>query len=159
MYKLVAIAGPLRGREYSLNEGSNPMSRNEDCDIIIENQGISKKHFTITVTGEFAYLKDLESSNGTFLNGKLFKSGTVKTGDRIALPDNILQVVYVEERKIIIRKKITDNDSGQSEDDIFKGGTVPTALPEKLIYMFKYRVMNFLHGINEEYEWKILLGS
>ena len=40
----------------------------------------------------------------------------------------------------------------------FKGGTVPNALPEKLIYMFKYRVMNFLHGINEEYEWKILLG-
>lgn len=158
MYKLVAIAGPLRGKEFELNEGSNLLGRNDDCDIVIENQGVSKKHINITVTGEFAYLKDLESSNGTFLNGKLFKSGTVKTGDRIALPDNILQVVHVEERKIIIKKKLTDSETGQTEDDIFKGGEVPNALPEKLLHLFKYRLMNFIHGINEEYEWRILLG-
>ena len=79
MYKLVAIAGPLRGREYSLNEGSNLIERvMRDCDIIIENQGYFKEALYNNCDGNFAYLKDLESSNGTFLNGKLFKSGTVK---------------------------------------------------------------------------------
>ena len=49
----------------------------------------------MTVTDDSAFLKDLDSSNGTFLNGKLIKTA-VKNGDKIALPDLILQVVYVE---------------------------------------------------------------
>jgi len=44
MYKLVSIAGPLRGKEFELNEGSNLLGRNDDCDIVVENQGVSKKH-------------------------------------------------------------------------------------------------------------------
>ena len=106
MYKLVAVAGLLRGKEFSLNEGSNLLGRDPECDVNLEIKGVSKNHLTITVTGDVAYLKDLGSSNGTFLNGSLFKSGTINTGDKIALPDIILQVVFVEEKKIIIKKKL-----------------------------------------------------
>ena len=158
MYKLVVIAGPLRGKEFKLDEGSNLIGRDPECDVGVDIKGISKKHLTITVTGEFAYLKDLGSSNGTFLNGVLFKNGTIKSGDKIALPDAIFQVVHVQEKKIIIKKKLSGDDNEQNEEDLFKGGQMPTSLPEKVMHIFKYKVMNFIHGINEEYEWRILFG-
>ena len=40
-----------------------------------------------------------------FLNGKLIKNGTIKNGDKIALPDLILQVVFVTEKKNNCEKK------------------------------------------------------
>ena len=72
--------------------------------LIFPVDGVSKQHFSISVKGDTAYLKDLDSSNGTYLNGKLIKNATIENGDKIAIPDLVLQVVYVEEKKIIIKK-------------------------------------------------------
>ncbi len=101
MFKLVAVAGKLRGREFVLSEGENTVGRDSSCSVVISVDGISKKHFSMTVTGDTAYAEDLGSSNGTFLNGKIIKKATVKAGDKIALPDLILQVVYVKEKKAL----------------------------------------------------------
>ena len=157
MYKLVAVAGKLRGKEYPLEEGENILGRDSGCDIPLTVQGVSKRHMSITVTGDTCYLKDLGSSNGTFLNGKVITRATVKNGDKIALPDTILQVVFVEEKKNIIKKKKTDDDEDEEEDYI-TGGTPPQVLPQKIVWMFKYKLMPFLHGINQEYEYAQLLG-
>ncbi len=156
MYKLVAIGGKLRGQEYILENGDNTLGRDSECTICLPIDGISKKHLTITVTNDVAYIQDLGSSNGTFVNGKMIKRATVKDKDKIALPDVILQVVNVEEKKIIIKKNSKNED--EESEDFARGGTPPKSLPRKLLYLFKYRFMNFLYGINEEYEWRILLG-
>lgn len=156
MYKLVAIGGKLRGQEFVLEEGDNTLGRDADCTICLTIDGISKKHLNITVTNDVAYIQDLGSSNGTFVNGKMIKRATVRDKDKIALPDVILQVVHVEEKKVVIKKVVKTEDD--DVEDFAKGGSVPKSLPRKLLYIFKYRLMNFLYGINEEYEWRILLG-
>ncbi len=157
MYKLVAIGGKLRGDEFVLEEGENTLGRDASCSIHVPVTGISKKHLSITVTKDVAYIQDLGSSNGTFVNGKMIKRATVKDKDKIALPDVILQVVHVEEKKIVIKKKIK-NEEEDLDQDFLTGGEAPKPLPRKLLHIFKYKVMNFLYGINEEYEWRILLG-
>ena len=156
MYKLVVIAGKLRGKEFELQEGENILGRDSECDIPLSIDGVSSRHVSITVTGDTCYATDLKSVNGTFLNGKLLKRGTVKNGDKLALPDTIFQVVFVRENKIIIKKKSVEET--HDEDDYIKGGRPPKFLPQKLLWFFRYKIMPFLHGINEEYEWKILLG-
>ena len=105
MFKLVAVAGKLRGQEFTLKNGENVLGRSEEHELVLPVDGISKNHFSVTVTDDSAFLKDLDSSNGTFLNGKLVKNGTIKNGDKIALPDLILQVVYVTEKKSSRKKK------------------------------------------------------
>ena len=85
MFKLVVIAGKLRGKEFELNEGENVIGRDSECEIHLPIPGISKNHFSFTVTGDHAYVKDLGSSNGTFVNGKMVKNATVKNGDKIAM--------------------------------------------------------------------------
>jgi hypothetical protein len=154
MYKIAVVAGNLRGEEFELNSGENVIGRSEECEIHLDVQGVSKKHCSITVTDDVAYLKDLDSSNGTFVNGKLIRSMTVKDKDKITLPDLILQLVYVKEKKIIIKRTISDDE----DDDFMKGGDVPPDLPGKIKHYFKYKIMPMIYGINEEYEWRVLMG-
>ncbi|OFZ22948.1 MAG: hypothetical protein A2202_01570 [Bdellovibrionales bacterium RIFOXYA1_FULL_36_14] len=154
MFKLVVIGGKLRGREFILNDGDNVLGRGSECDVYFPVEGISKRHLSITITNDTAYLKDLESANGTFLNGAFVKNATLKNGDKISLPDSIIQVVLVKEKKIIIHKKITQND----DDFLKQTEPVPTNLPLKIIYYFKLKIMPLFYNINREYEWKILLA-
>lgn len=156
MYKLVVVAGKLRGTEFELSEGENILGRGEECNVLFPVEGVSKKHLSITVTGEVAYVKDLGSANGTFINGKIIKRVTVKNGDKIALPDSIIQIVFVKEKKKIIKKKVKNDDD--ELPDFLTGGEMPENIAGKIIWLFKYRFMNILHGINNEYEWRILLG-
>ncbi len=159
MYKLVAVGGKLRGQEFVLQDGENTLGRSDDCDITLGVNGVSKKHMSITVTDDVAYVQDMGSSNGTFLNGKIIKRATAKNGDKIALPDLILQVVYVKEKKVIVKRKATDDEEEEEDiDAIFTGGAPPNNIVGKILHFFKYKIMNVIHGINEEYEWKYLLG-
>ncbi len=158
MYKIVAVAGKIRGKEFILKEGENIFGRDAACDHQVAVDGVSKKHFSMTVTGDTAYLKDLGSSNGTFLNGKITKQATVKGGDKLALPDIIFQVVFVQEKKVIIKKTISKIEEGAEAEDLNIIPPPPPRIHEKFIWLFKYKLMPILHGINEEYEWRIMLG-
>lgn len=159
MYKLVVVGGKLRGQEYLLKSGDNALGRESSCDIHFPVEGVSKKHLTITVTGDVLYIQDMGSSNGTFLNGKMIKRSTINSGDKIGLPSAILQLVYVKEKKIVIKKKISNQqEREESIDDLLSGGKPPENLVGKIFWLFKYKVMPAVHGINQEYEWKVLLA-
>ena len=155
MFKLVAIAGKLRGEEFILNEGDNTCGREEDSQACFPVDGVSKQHFSISVKGDTAYLKDLDSSNGTYLNGKLIKNATIENGDKIAIPDLILQVVYVEEKKIII-KKAAEGKEEEIVDDFSKPPPKPKNLGPALLWTFKYKLIIHLNGLNREYQWRVM---
>jgi PAS domain-containing protein len=154
MYKLVVVAGKLRGEEFVLEEGENIIGRDDSCDISLAIDGVSKNHMSITVTGDTCYIDDLKSSNGTFLNGKSIKRATAKNGDKVALPDAILQVVFVEEKKVVVHKVVDDEE----EIGFMDPGTPPSSIVAKIFWAFKFKIMPILHGINEEYEWQHLLA-
>lgn len=158
MYKLVVVAGKKRGEEFVLKNGDNVLGRSDEVDIPFQVQGVSKNHMCITVTDDAAYIKDLGSSNGTFLNGKVITRATAKHGDKIALPDAILQVVYVKEKKRIIKKKIERDSAEDVEEEFLTGGEPPSDHIGRIIHLFKYRLMNLFYGINQEYEWRVLFG-
>lgn len=160
MFKLVAVGGKLRGKELVLNEGENTIGRAQDCDHPLIVEGISKKHLRVTVNGETAYAEDLGSSNGTLVNGKIIKKITLKDGDKIALPNVILQVVYVLEKKVVIKKKVVrgGDDDDDSYDELKQVEPMPDNLAAKAIWVFKYKLMPVVYGFNERYEWAALVG-
>lgn len=158
MFKLVAVAGPLRGQEFLLkNDQENIVGKDGENDVVINLTGVSEKHFSIRVTGDKAYLKDLGSSNGTILNGKVVLAGTIENKDKIVLPDCILQLVYMKENIKIVRKKMEAGED-QEEDSYLKPPPMPKPIPQKIIHLFRYKLMPIIHGMNLEYEWKIMMA-
>jgi pSer/pThr/pTyr-binding forkhead associated (FHA) protein len=157
----VVVAGKLRGKEFALKEGENIVGRDASVDVPIVVDGVSKKHFSINVTGDVAYIQDLGSSNGTFINGKIVKKGTVKAGDKVAIPDTIFHLVHLLEKKVVVKKKVSaPNSEGSSTEDngLEAPQKMPSNIPGKILYLFRYKIMPIVYGINLEYEWRILLG-
>jgi hypothetical protein len=156
VFKLVAVGGKLRGKEYILEEGENSLGRGHDCTHSLSVNGVSKQHMQITVNKETCFVEDMGSSNGTFVNGKLVKKATIKNGDKIAVPNVIFQVVLVKEKKVIIKKKVTKvNEEDNSYDT---AEVMPNDLIGKLKYIFKHKIMSVLYSFNEQYEWSVMLG-
>lgn len=82
---LLVVGGDLNGSIFNVMQGETTAGRNPDCQVPLDFQGISRKHFTITVDGDgVAILQDLGSANGTYLNNqKVEGSATLKRGDMI----------------------------------------------------------------------------
>lgn len=160
MFKLVVVGGKLRGKEYVLNDGENLIGRGQDADVVIPVEGVSKRHLKVTVNDDTAFAEDLGSSNGTLVNGKIIKRMTIKDGDKIALPNLIFQVVYVLEKKVIIKKKVFKGKDGDDDayDDLNQVEPMPASLMAKPIWIFKHKVMPLVYSFNEQYEWAALVG-
>jgi len=72
----------------NLSHGSLSLGRSQDCDITIQNKGISRKHARLSIQQGKITLEDLGSSAGTFHNGDYLVPGTpvsVIEGDRFSL--------------------------------------------------------------------------
>jgi hypothetical protein len=69
MWSLRILSGPLAGKIFKLKEGENLIGRSPECGILLNSAGISKRHAKIIVSGQRFSVVDLQSSNGTFVNG------------------------------------------------------------------------------------------
>lgn len=58
----------FRGREFPLYERINVLGRDPSADVQIDDVTVSRMHASITIAGD-ATLQDLESKNGTFIDG------------------------------------------------------------------------------------------
>ncbi|MBN2402602.1 MAG: FHA domain-containing protein [Spirochaetes bacterium] len=95
---LLILSENFLGKSFVLDKKVSIVGRDESCDIVINDPLISKKHCSITLTDEGHYhIEDLDSTNSTFLNGKLLKKpGHISYGDRIIIGDTILRFFHEE---------------------------------------------------------------
>jgi FHA domain len=64
---------------------TNVVGREGTCDIYIESSQVSRRHCLLQVTERGLLVKDLESTNGTFVNGIPMSDGYINEGDRLGL--------------------------------------------------------------------------
>jgi hypothetical protein len=75
---------PFKVKEYYPLEGEVFLGRGNENEITIKDPYISKRHLKIVEDEENYYLEDLNSANGTFLNGdKIMDVVELENGDRI----------------------------------------------------------------------------
>ena len=61
------------------------IGRSEDCEVTIDNLGVSRYHAEIVKKDGFHVLRDLRSNNGTFVNGKRVDAHNLNEGDEISI--------------------------------------------------------------------------
>jgi DNA-binding winged helix-turn-helix (wHTH) protein len=77
----------FRGRELPLHEGENVLGRDPSADVPIDDVTVSRRHASISIA-ETATLHDLESKNGTFIDGvRLTHPQTLSDGQTFVLGD------------------------------------------------------------------------
>jgi predicted component of type VI protein secretion system len=82
---LVRLDGPSAGEQFPFDQVTVTVGRAEDCDLCLLSGSLSRKHATLSREKDGRYaLKDLGSSNGTFVNEKRV-TGTVSLGGGEAL--------------------------------------------------------------------------
>jgi DNA-binding winged helix-turn-helix (wHTH) protein len=77
-------------RHIPLLEGPNVIGRAEEAAIQIDSPGVSRYHARILVTAGDATLEDLDSKNGSYVNGTLVTTRSLSDGDEIRLGATVL---------------------------------------------------------------------
>lgn len=81
-------------RRYDLVEGSNLIGRGKTVDLRIPDTGVSRQHAEITWDGYDAVLTDLQSTNGTSVNGTPIENWLLADGDVIAVGHSEIEVRF-----------------------------------------------------------------
>jgi pSer/pThr/pTyr-binding forkhead associated (FHA) protein len=61
------------------------IGRSPGAEFIVDAALVSRLHCQLTATAESLHVKDLGSTNGTFVNGKRIDAAQLKDGDRLAV--------------------------------------------------------------------------
>jgi predicted component of type VI protein secretion system len=82
--------------EFSLDKERLLIGRKPENDIQVDNLAVSGQHAAIITILNDSFLEDLDSTNGTFVNGKLVKKHALKHGDVITIGKHELKYVNDE---------------------------------------------------------------
>ncbi len=82
---LIAQTGPLNGQRWSII-GALVIGRDSSCEVIVQDRQVSRSHARLTPSSVGVILDDLNSKNGTFLNGQRVNDSVVlQDGDLIQI--------------------------------------------------------------------------
>lgn len=83
---LITREGELAGQQWPLNAAEIMIGRGSDCQIALPERQVSRYHAKITKEGSSYLLHDLDSKNGTHLNGTQVKGSVrLQDGDEIQI--------------------------------------------------------------------------
>ena len=85
MPRLVAVAGPLQGSMHPLETDEVTIGRDAANSLPIADTSASRRHTLLARAGESYQISDLESMNGTFVNGVPVKLRVLEHGDQIEI--------------------------------------------------------------------------
>jgi len=104
---LIFIGGTSLGSVYILEEGETVVGRGKDATIMLDDDSISRRHVAFWVEGQNVEAHDLESTNGTFVNGRRVKQCMLEEGDRIQISSNtIMKFSYQDKLENIFHKEL-----------------------------------------------------
>ena len=83
-FVLRGVSGAAFGKTYPV-PGPVVIGRQQDCDIAVASEEISRRHAQVKPTADGLMVEDLGSANGTFINGKRVQTGLMRPGEELRL--------------------------------------------------------------------------
>jgi diguanylate cyclase (GGDEF)-like protein len=107
---LLALSGPQLGAIYPLAADRElTIGRRDDADILIGDDGVSRRHATLRVDGEHAILRDLGSANGTYVDGARVEEALLVNGSRIHLGmQTVLKFIFTDDLEADYQRKLVE---------------------------------------------------
>ena len=85
MAKITVMFGADPQGDFTLNQDEMRVGRATDCEIVVDNLGVSRHHCSIVRDGDNWAVVDKGSNNGTFVGGQRITKHTLKHGERVIM--------------------------------------------------------------------------
>ena len=95
MVKLIVQRGAKRGTEVIIRREQALLGRSRSCQICIPAPQVSRQHCAILIENGQVLVRDLGSTNGTFVNGVQISEQQLTTGDTLTI-GNVVFLVRIE---------------------------------------------------------------
>lgn len=115
MPKMIVSIDGVVIKEVQLTKDRTSLGRRPYNDIVIDNLAVSGEHAVLQMSGNEVHLEDLNSTNGTYVNGKAVKKQLLLNGDTVEIGK--YKIKYVNEAA----------DAGFEKTMVIKSGSVAPA--------------------------------
>src|SRR6478609_1033032 len=117
MPKMIVSIDGVVIKEVQLTKDRTSLGRRPYNDIVIDNLAVSGEHAVLQMSGNEVYLEDLNSTNGTYVNGKAVKKQLLQNSDTVEIGK--YKIKYVNEAV----------NAGFEKTMIIKAGSVAPPAP------------------------------
>ena len=140
MIKLTVVMGPDTGNVFLQNGNPIVIGRNNDCDVVLHDGAVSRRHCVIETRGGAFVVSDLRSPNGLFLNDpkNRIDSHVLRNGDEIIFGKSRLRVELPTLAMSTGKTTMTESEDDSAEavqspaltiDDALRADSSSAALP------------------------------
>lgn len=107
---LIVIAGPHTGKMFKLERTETVVGRSPGSELQLQDVGISRSHARLYRVGADFFLEDLQSANGTFVNGqRVITSQQLIDGDKIAIGSStVVKFTFTDKVEEAYQKNMVD---------------------------------------------------
>ncbi|MDP3886693.1 FHA domain-containing protein [Hydrogenophaga sp.] len=130
MPKMIVSIDGVVIKEVQLTKDRTTLGRRPYNDIVIDNLAVSGEHAVMQISGLDVFLEDLNSTNGTYVNGKAIKKQQLKNGDTVEIGK--YKIKFVHDGAVENFEKTT----------VINAGAVVTGEPAALVGNGSIRVMS-----------------
>jgi transcriptional regulator with GAF, ATPase, and Fis domain len=134
--RLLVIAGPLKDSTFALPNGEIHIGRDPSNLLSISDPSLSRRHCALSRDSDGYKIRDLESRNGTSVNGVAVKETRLRDGDQISVGDSVF----------LLRLNEDDEPStagGVEYEDSLTQATAQIR-PQDVLYLQPDRILNEL---------------
>ena len=94
MPKMIVSIDGVVIKEVQLTKDRTTLGRRPYNDIVIDNLAVSGEHAVMQMSGVDVFLEDLNSTNGTYVNGKAIKKQQLQNGDAVEIGKYKIKFVH-----------------------------------------------------------------
>lgn len=131
--RLFATSGPLKDSSFALPGGEVPIGRDPANLLAISDPSLSRRHCLIVRDGDTFKIRDLESRNGTYVNGVAVKEQELHHGDQIAIGDSVFLLLLKEEGGPAAAARVEFDDDLTQATAQFRPQDVLYLHPERIL--------------------------
>ena len=137
--RLVAVSGPLKDSVFALPAEELSLGRDASNGLPISDPSVSRRHCVIQQKGVDFQVRDLESRNGTLVNGKAVQEHSLRHLDEITIGDSVF---------LFLTEEDSARASGSSRvvefEDEKPTHTTAQIRPQDVLYLQPEKILNEL---------------
>jgi diguanylate cyclase (GGDEF)-like protein len=131
---LTILCGPEPGRAHEVPALRALLGRDLECDVSIDDPGVSRRHAVIRRVDATFSIEDLQSKNGLFVNGRRTTSAMLRSGDRVHLGANVaLRFDETDDLEYQLRRRLFESSTFDALTGALNRGNFFRRLEEDLV--------------------------